>query len=140
MHATNAINAISHAINAISDECDKSDTYHTCDIASLIPRPHLFLGVRRISDLNDAARAALAPLLGDDDAAVDCDCDVDDVARPVSFTTINTTDRNAAKPRTDAGDRVAFRLRLNSKKKAVTVPLCSGARGPSTGSCENLAW
>ncbi len=43
-------------------ECDKSDTYHTCDI---------LLGVRRI-------RAALAPLLGDDDAAVDRDGDVDE--------------------------------------------------------------
>ena len=49
---TNVVNAISHAINAISDECDKSDTYHTCDIALLIPRPHLLLGVRRISNLN----------------------------------------------------------------------------------------
>jgi hypothetical protein len=68
-HTTNAMNAISHAINVISDECDISDTSHTCDIASLIPRPrHLrLLGVRRIGDLNDAARAALAPLLGDDD-------------------------------------------------------------------------
>jgi hypothetical protein len=118
-HAT--IIAISHAINAISDKCDKSDTYHTCDIASLIPRPHLFLRVRRIGDLNDATRAALLPLLVDDDAAVDRDCDVGDVARPVSVTTINTTDRNAAEPRGEAGNRVAFRLRLNSKKKAVTV-------------------
>ena len=74
-HATNAINAISHAINAISDECDKSDTYHTCDITSLISHPHLLLGVRRIGNLNDAARATLAPLLGDNDAAVDSDGD-----------------------------------------------------------------
>jgi hypothetical protein len=57
---------------------------------------HLLLGVRRIGDLNDAARAALAPLLGDNDAAVDRDGDVDDVTRPVSVTTINTTDGNAA--------------------------------------------
>ena len=81
-HATNAINAISHAINAISDECDKSDTYHTCDITSLIPHPHLLLGVRRIGNLNDAARATLAPLLGDNDAAVDSDGDVNNIARP----------------------------------------------------------
>ncbi len=90
---------MSHAINAISDECDKSDTYHTCDITSLIPRPHLFLGVRRIGNLNDAARAVLAPLLGNNDTAVDRDWDVENVARPVSVTTISTTDRNAAKPR-----------------------------------------
>jgi len=57
---------------------------------------HLLLGVRRIGDLNNAARAALAPLLGDDDAAVDRDGDVDDVTRPVSVTTINMTDGNAA--------------------------------------------
>ena len=100
-HATNAINAILHAINAILEKCDKSNTYHTCDIASLIPRPHLFLGVRRISDLNDAAKAALAPLLGNDDVAVDHDCDVNNVAWPVLVTTINTTDGNAAEPRGD---------------------------------------
>ena len=98
---TNAINAISHAINAILNKYDKSDTYHTCNIASPIPRPNLFLGVCRIGNLNDAARAALAPLLGDDDEAVDHGCDVDDVARPVSVTTINTTDGNAAEPRGD---------------------------------------
>jgi hypothetical protein len=97
-HATNAI-------NAISDECDKSDTYHTCDIASLIPRPDLLLEVRRIGDLNDAAKAALAPLLGNDDAAVERDGDVDDVAWPVSVTTINTTDGNAAEPRGDVDGR-----------------------------------
>jgi hypothetical protein len=73
------------------------------------------------SGYDDAARATLAPLLGNDNAAVDCDCNIDNVAWPVSFTTINTTGGIAAKPRADAGDRVAFRLRLNSKKKAVTV-------------------
>jgi len=57
---------------------------------------HLLLGVRRIGDLNDAARAALAPLLGDDNVAVDCNGDVDNVTRPVLVTTINMTDRNAA--------------------------------------------
>jgi hypothetical protein len=57
---------------------------------------HLLLGVRRIGDLNDAARATLAPLLGDDDAAVDRDGDADDVTRPVSVMIVNTTDRNAA--------------------------------------------
>jgi len=57
---------------------------------------HLLLGVHRIGDLNDAARAALAPLLGDDNVAVDCDSDVDNVTRPVLVTTINMTDRNAA--------------------------------------------
>ncbi len=57
---------------------------------------HLLLGVRRIDNLNDAARATLAPLLGDDDTAVDCDGNVDDITRPVSVTTINTTDENAA--------------------------------------------
>ncbi len=84
--------------------CDKCDI--ACDATNLIlithailhrlSRSHLLLGVRRIGDLNDAARAALAPLLGDDDAAVDLDGDVDNVTRLVSVTTINTTDRNAA--------------------------------------------
>jgi hypothetical protein len=57
---------------------------------------HLLLGVRRIGDLNKAYRATLAPLLGDDDAAVDRDGDIDDVTRPVSVMTVNTTDGNAA--------------------------------------------
>jgi hypothetical protein len=65
-------------------------------ISHRLSRSHLLLRVRRIGDLNDAARAALAPLLGDDDAAVNLDCDVDDVTRPVSVTTVNTTDGNAA--------------------------------------------
>ena len=57
---------------------------------------HLLLGVHRIGDLNDTAKAALALLLGDNDAAVDCDGDVDNVTRPVSVMAINTTDGNAA--------------------------------------------
>jgi hypothetical protein len=83
----------SHAI-----ACDKCNKCDKCDIACdatnpiifthaishRLSRSHLLLGVRRIGDLNDAARAALKPLLGDDDAAVDRDGDVDDVTRPVS--------------------------------------------------------
>ena len=86
------------------NKCDKCDI--ACDatnpiliahaISHRLSRSHLLLGVRRIGDLNDAARAALAPLLGDDDMAVDCDGNVDDVTRPVSVTAINTTDGNAA--------------------------------------------
>ncbi len=86
------------------NKCDKCDI--TCDatnpilithaISHCLSCSHLLLRVRRIGDLNDAATAALAPLLGDDDAAVDRDGDVDDVTRPVSVTTINTTDWNAA--------------------------------------------
>ena len=86
------------------NKCDKCDI--ACDatnqiliahaISHRLSRSHLLLGVRRIGDLNDAARAALAPLLGDDDTAVDCDGNVDDVTWPVSVTAINTTDGNAA--------------------------------------------
>ena len=85
-------------------KCDKCDI--ACDatnpilithaISHRLSRSHLLLGVRRIGDLNDAARAALAPLLGDKDAAVDLNGAVDDVSRPVSVTTIITTDGNAA--------------------------------------------
>ncbi len=86
------------------NKCDKCDI--ACDatnpiliahaISHRLSRSHLLLGVRRIGDLNDAARAALAPLLGDNDAAVDRDGDVDDVTRLVSVTTINTMDGNEA--------------------------------------------
>ena len=92
------------------DKCNKCDKCNTCAIACDATNPilithailhrlscsHLLLGVRRIGDLNDAARATLAPLLGDDDAAVDCDSDADDVTRLVSVMTVNTTDGNAA--------------------------------------------
>jgi hypothetical protein len=87
MHATNAI---SHAINAISDECDKSDTYHTCNITSLKPRPHLLLAGMQNRRPERRRQGRAAPLQGDDDAALDCDSDVNDVARPVSVTTINS--------------------------------------------------
>jgi len=56
---------------------------------------HLLLGVRRIGNLNDAARAALAPLLGDDDAAIDRDGDVNDVTWPVSVTDENAASRDS---------------------------------------------
>ncbi len=83
------INAISHAINEISDKCDKSDTYHTCNIASLIPFPPPPRGTQnRQPERRCQGR--------DDDAAVDRDGNVDIVTRPVSVTTINTTDGNAA--------------------------------------------
>ena len=75
--------------------CDKSDTYHTCDIASLILFPPPSQGTqnwRPERRCQGRARAAL----GDDDAAVNLDCDVNDVTRPVLVTTINTTDGNAA--------------------------------------------
>ncbi|KAL3810854.1 hypothetical protein ACHAXA_005854 [Cyclostephanos tholiformis] len=92
----------------------------------VIPRPHLILGARRIDDINDAARAGLASLLppadgenGGGDAAIDRD-DVDD-DRPVSVTTINMMDGNATGPKGDDSDRVAYRLRLNSRKKVVTM-------------------
>ena len=86
------------------NKCDKCDI--ACDatnpiliahaISHRLSCSHLLLGVRRIGDLNEDARAALSPLLGDDDMAVDCDGNVDDVTRPVSVTAINMTDGNAA--------------------------------------------
>ena len=82
----------SHAIA----RCATNPILITHAISHRLSCSHLLLGVRRISDLNDAARAALAPLLGDNDAAVDREGDVDDVTRPVSVMTINTMDGNAA--------------------------------------------
>ncbi len=70
--------------------CDRMRSFVTHAISHRLSRSHL------PRDLNEAARAALALLLGDNDAAVDCDGNVDDVTRPVSVTAINTTDGNAA--------------------------------------------
>jgi hypothetical protein len=95
INAINGINAISHVINAISDKAT-NPILITHAILHRLSRSHLLHGVRRIGDLNNAARAALAPILGDNDAVVDRDGDVDDVTQPVSVTTINTMDGNAA--------------------------------------------
>jgi hypothetical protein len=67
------------------------------------------------------ARAAL----GDDDAAVNLDCDVNDVTRPVLVTTINTTDGNAASRDSEMvgwGDnrRATGRLRGNAGAMTTT--------------------
>ena len=92
------------------NKCNKCDTCDKCDIACnatnlilithailhRLSRSHLLLGVRRIDDLNNTARAAPTPLLGDDDAAVDYDGNVEDVTWPVLVIAINTMDGNAA--------------------------------------------
>jgi hypothetical protein len=105
----------------------EGDTRTTASTTTIvIPRPHLILGARRVDDINDAARAGLASLLpspndggGNGAAAIDRD-DVDDYA-PVALTTINMLDGNHPGPKGNDSDRVAYRLRLNSKKKAMTM-------------------
>jgi len=91
----------------------------------VIPRPHLVMGARRTSELNPAARSAFASLLPKDDdkaatsLAIERDDDDDDPSSAISLTTINM-DGNAA-PKGDDYDRVAYRMRLNSRKKPVTM-------------------
>ena len=87
----------------------------------VIPRPHLVMGARRTSDLNPAARKALASVLpaGDDDRDADSLAIKPNATSPLSVATIAMD--GASRPKGDDYDRVAFQMRLNSKKKVMTI-------------------
>ncbi|KAL9183368.1 hypothetical protein ACHAXT_005155 [Thalassiosira profunda] len=83
-----------------------------------IPRPHLAMGARKIADLNPAAQSAFAAILPEKDETSPA-IDQANSTGPISMTTI-ALDGNAT-PKGDDFDRVAFQLRLNSKKKLMTI-------------------
>jgi len=108
---------------------DAKDARSTAE-AIVLPRPHLLLGARSLEDVSSAARAALGPLFAaavaatadDDDATsrvIDREFRDDDPDSPVSLAVIALD--GGATPKGDDFDRVAFRIKLSSKKKAVTV-------------------
>jgi len=125
-HATVINDAIMSFNASISDAKEKEGGGH----AIVIPRPHLVLGARKVNELNDAACSAYASLLplttskkGDknknkDEVVIDQDDDIDEKLG-LGLTTINM-DGNTS-PKNDDYDRVAYRLRLNSKKKVMTM-------------------
>jgi hypothetical protein len=85
------------------------------------PKP----GAPPISQFFDGMEGRARAALGDDDAAVNLDCDVNDVTRPVLVTTINTTDGNAASRDSEMvgwGDnrRATGRLRGNAGAMTTT--------------------
>ena len=88
----------------------------------VIPRPHLMMGARQTKELNPAARAAFASILPDEEDGPKSDSpaiDTDDADSPLSAATIAMD--GGSSPRGDDFDRVAFRVRLSSKKKAMTI-------------------
>ncbi|KAL7465165.1 hypothetical protein ACHAXS_005493 [Conticribra weissflogii] len=88
--------------------------------AIVLPRPHLLLGARSEDDLSSAARAALGPLLASRQTSASASCAIErDPDACLSVVTI-ALDGGAA-PKGDDFDRVAFRMKLSSKKKAATI-------------------
>jgi len=93
------------------------------DAVIVLPRPHLLMGARKTSHLNAAAKSKLASILPDEEdesspvVAID-QADVN-TKSPVSVTTIAMD--GSAQPKGDDYDRVAYQMRLNSKKKLMTI-------------------
>ncbi|KAL7537148.1 hypothetical protein ACHAXR_007628 [Thalassiosira sp. AJA248-18] len=102
----------------LADALVKNSTKNDDDDVIVIPRPHLVMGARKISDLNPAAKSTLASILPAHDATSNA---IDDTttSSPLSLTTI-AMDGNS-QPKGDDYDRVAFQMRLNSKKKLMTI-------------------
>ncbi|KAL7524980.1 hypothetical protein ACHAWF_001158 [Thalassiosira exigua] len=100
----------------------------------VIPSPRLLLGARRFSDLNPAAKSAYAsslPALVDESPSPSPANDrEEDPSSSLTLTTINMDGNSAAKG--DDYDRVAYRLRLHSKKK-VRPRRTAGVRGEGSG-------
>ena len=96
----------------------------------VLPRPHLLMGARSTNDLSPAARAAFESLLpkgsgkggkksSKKSAPTSSIIDQEQSTAPLSLTTI-AMDGNTS-PKGDDYDRVAFQMRLNSKKKLMTI-------------------
>jgi hypothetical protein len=101
----------------------------------IIPRPHLLMGARRINELNPAAKSMLASLLPDEDNNSNNNnatpaIDQDDITKSISLTTISldgnsssssSSSLSSQQPKGDDYDRVAYQMKLHSKKKVMTI-------------------
>ncbi|KAL3765629.1 hypothetical protein ACHAWU_002659 [Discostella pseudostelligera] len=101
----------------------------------IIPRPHLLMGARRINELNPAAKSMLASLLPDEDSNNNNNnnnatpaIDQDDITKSISLTTISldgnsssSSSLSSQQPKGDDYDRVAYQMKLHSKKKVMTI-------------------
>ena len=95
--------------DAMADTGDKS--------ALTLPRPHLLMGARKLSDLSPAAKSlykSILPKSNGSSPAIDVNA-----STPLSLTTI-ALDGNA-EPKGDDFDRIALQMRLNPKKKLMTI-------------------
>ncbi|KAL3786864.1 hypothetical protein HJC23_013785 [Cyclotella cryptica] len=100
-----------------------------------IPRPHLLMGARKLFELSPAAKAVYATILPEESSNGSSHSpaiDQDNTTSPLSITTI-ALDGNSC-PKGDDFDRVAFQMRLNPKKKLMTI-LPEEAVGLMIASC-----
>lgn len=82
-----------------------------------IPHPHLIMGKRSLTELSPASESifkSILPQTNGSSLAIDVN-----TSSPLSLTTI-ALDGNT-EPKGDDFDRVAFQMRLNPKKKAMTI-------------------
>lgn len=82
-----------------------------------LPRPYLLMGARKLSDLSPAAKSVykdILPKSNGSSLAIDVN-----TSSPLSLTTI-ALDGNS-EPKGDDFDCVAFQMRLNPKKKVMTI-------------------
>ncbi|KAL3800573.1 hypothetical protein ACHAWO_009817 [Cyclotella atomus] len=82
-----------------------------------LPHPHLLMGARNLSDLSPAAKSVykdILPKSNGSSLAIDVN-----TSSPLSLTTI-ALDGNS-EPKGDDFDRVVFQMRLNPKKKVMTI-------------------
>ena len=87
----------------------------------IIPRPHMILGARRMDELNPAAKSMLASLLPDNNNnnTTTTAIDQDDTTKSISLTTISLNGSSSSSG--DDYDRVAYQMKLHSKKKVMTI-------------------
>ena len=96
------------------------------DNVIVIERPHLLMGTRKLSDLNPAAKSTFHELLPSTSTQVDSPSLIDVVSNDIttnssiSLTTI-ALDGNSQQPKLDDYDRVVYQMKLNSKKKLMTI-------------------
>ena len=85
-----------------------------------VPRPHLLMGARKLSELSPAAKSLYSSILPPKSSSNNPSSIIDvNTSSPLSLTTI-ALDGNA-QPKGDDFDRVAFQMRLNPKKKLMTI-------------------
>jgi len=87
----------------------------------IIPRPHLLLGLRNVTNMNDAAKSTFASILPTTNSNNTNNnvIDQDDNTNSIALTTISLD--GATTPNNDDYDRVAYSMRLSSKKKLMTI-------------------
>jgi len=99
---------------------NKSNAHSDSEVI-IIPRPHLLLGLRKVTNMNDAAKSTFASILPTNNSnntnnnVIDQDYNTNSIA----LTTISLD--GATTPNNDDYDRVAYSMRLSSKKKLMTI-------------------